>query len=302
MSPQHADGTVEAIIGSRALVASLGRKFDRVLAEPSLAPRPAQRHWRWYASGTRGGFVRRPDGSAFGTSEHDGVTAELSLALDHAARAGSGPVAVQMAFATDAVSTGAAGAAFVPTDVWRWQDAGGAAFASATDMRQGEFADTTPGVARSSVRLFRLAAVIAALAIVLHVVASVGEWLTLRVGEWRTRTALASLARDAGINGGDPATAIARRHAIARHGAGLNAPIDALPLLARAAPALAGLPAGTLRTATYADGHWTFDLARPDAGVATRVERQLADAGLTTLQATNAAGTRMRISLAAGAQ
>ena len=301
VSPQHADGTVETVISSRALVARLGRSFDRVVAEPSLAPRPAQRHWRWYASGTGGGFVRRPDGSAFGTSAHDGIPAELRLALDHAARAGSGPVAVQMAFAAGSIPAITDGAPFVPGDAWRWQDATSATFANATDLRQGELAPTATGVARSSTHLLRLAAVVAALAVILHVVASVGEWIALRIDESRTRSALVSRARDAGITGDDyPVAAIARRHAVARHSAGLAAPIDALPLLARAAPALALLPAGTIKSATYRDGYWTFDLAKPDAGMALRVERQLAAAGLTTLQATNATGTRVRIALAAG--
>ncbi len=303
VSPQHADGTVEAVIASRALIASLGKRFDRVLAEPSLTPRPPPRHWRWYASGTGGGFVRRPDGSAFGTSAHAGVPAELSLALDHAARAGSGPVAVQMAFAVESIPAVTGGAPFAPTDAWRWQDAGSAAFAGATDLRQGELAPTVPVAARSSSHLLRIAAVVAALAVVLHVVASAGEWLALRIDESRTRSALASLARDAGVTGNDDSVgAIARRHAVTRHSAGLAAPIDALPLLARAAPALALLPAGMLKTATYGDGYWTFDLAKPDAGMTHRVERQLAAAGLSTLQATNVTGTRLRISLAAGAQ
>jgi hypothetical protein len=152
-------------------------------------------------------------------------------------------------------------------------------------------------------RVLRIAAVVAALAIGLHIVATLGEWTAVRIGDWRTRSALASLARDAGVaDNEDPAAGIAKRHADARHRAGLAAPVDAIPLLARAAPALAALPNGTLKTATYADGHWTFDLAKPDAGAATRLERQLNDAGLTTLQATNATGTRMRASLAPGAQ
>ncbi len=55
----------------------------------------------------------------------------------------------------------------------------------------------------------------------------------------------------------DPAVAITRRYAEARHRAGLAAPADALPLLARAAPALAALPAGVLRTAAYS--RWPLD-------------------------------------------
>ena len=111
------------------------------------------------------------------------------------------------------------------------------------------------------------------------------------------------LARDAGVAAGeDPAAAIAKRHAEARHRAGLAAPSDALPLLARAAPALAALPAGVIKTASYADGHWTLDLAKSDDGAAARLAPQLANAGLTALTAANAAGTRIRVSLAPGVQ
>lgn len=307
VSMQQSDGTVEAIVANRGLVAALAAQFDRVLAEPALAPRPKVRRWIWYTSGAGGGFVRKPDGSAFATSEHRGVPAELSLALDHAVRASSAPVEVATAFAIDATTQAAfarhAGVAFVPTDAWRWDAAGSAAFAAGTDMRQGEFARATPEIVRGSARLFRLAATIAALAIVLHIAASIGEWVALGVADWRAKSALSSLAGDAGVAGtDDPGMAIARHYANARHRAGLTAPADALPLLARAAPALAALPAGVLKTATYADGRWTFDLAKSDVSATARLERQLAGAGLATLQAANASGVRMRVSPGAGAQ
>ena len=307
VSLQRSDGTVEAIVASRELVASLVTSFARVLAEPALAPRPARRRWCWYPSGAGGGFVRKPDGTAFATSKQRGLPAELGLALDHAVRAGSGPIGVDMAFdaeqTTQAEFNRHVGTVFVQTEPWRWDAAGREAFAGATDLRQGEFARTAPSVAREPMRIFRAAATVAALAIALHIAASIGEWASLRVEVWRARSTLATIARDAGITGtGDPAMEIARRHAQARHSAGLAAPADALPLLARAAPALAALPAGVLKTAAYADGHWTFDLAQQDTGAASRLERQLANAGLATLQATNASGVRMRVSLETGAQ
>ena len=176
-------------------------------------------------------------------------------------------------------------------------------FARATDLCQGEFSRTSPNVEGRASHIFRIAAALAALAIVLHIVASLGEWISVRVEDWRTTSALASLARDAGYSGSDdPATVIARRHSQARHLAGLAAPADALPLLARAAPALSTLPAGVLKSATYADGHWTFDLAKLDASATLHLERQLAGGGLATLQASNPQGARMRVALAPGAQ
>ena len=307
VSLQRADGTVEAIVANRGLVAGLANAFDRVLAEPALAPLPTPSQWAWHVSGAGGGFVRRQDGSAFATSECRGVPAELTLALDHASRAGSRPVAVQMAFVPDADARADlarhAGTTFVPIAAWQWAASGSAAFAAATDLRQGEFAQVAPGVAHRSTRWLRWAAALAATAVVVHVTAAVGEWLSLRIEDWRARSALHSLARDAGTTDtGDPAMAIAKRHAEARHLSGIDAPADALPLLARAAPALAALPAGVLKSATYADGHWTFDLAKLDVSAAARLELQLAGAGLATLQATHASGARVRVALAPGAQ
>jgi hypothetical protein len=305
VSSQRADGTIEAIVANRNLVAQLADEFDRILAEPALAPLPPPHHWRWYASGAGGGFVRKADGSSFATGPLDVVPAELALAIDHAARAGSGPAGVELAFAPDeslrAEVARHAGTAFKTTSPWRWDASGQAAFAAATDLRQGEFARTAPATTRGSLRRFRWAAIVTALAIGLHVAATFGEWISLHVDAWRVRSALGEVARSAGITDSeDPAAAIARRYADARHRAGLAAPADALPLLARAAPALAALPAGTLKSATYTDGHWTFDLAKVDTGAAERLERQLADAGLATLAATNASGARMRVAPAPG--
>jgi len=306
-SLQRPDGTVEAIVANRGLVAELAATFERVLAEPALAPRPAPGHWRAYASGLSGGFVRRPDGSAFATSGHAGMPPELALALDHAEATGSAPVDVEMAMPED-MSTRAniaqrSGTRLVWMDAWAWDKAGAAAFANAIDLCQGEFARTTPIVARGAARLFRTAVIVVALAIVLHIAASIGEWAFVRVEDWRARSSLDSLAREMGISGGtDPAAEIAKRHAQARHRAGLAAPGDALPLLARAAPDLATLPAGMLKSATYADDHWTFDLDKADANLTAQLERQLAASGLTSLLAANASGTRIRVSLAPGVQ
>jgi hypothetical protein len=307
VSSQRADSTVEAIVANRSLVARLADAFDRILAEPALAPLPSPRQWRWYASEAGGGFVRKSDGSSFATGALDSVPAELALALDHAARAGSGPAGVELAFAPDeslrADFARHAGTAFKTTTPWSWSAGGQAAFAAATDVRQGEFARAAPSTTRGSMRWFRWAAMVGALAIGLHVTATIGEWISLRVDTWRVRSALGDVARDAGVTGSeDPAAAIAKRYADARHRAGLAATADALPLLARAAPALAALPTGTLKSATYADGRWTFDLAKMDSGAQERLERQLAGAGLATLAATNPSGARMRVAPGPGAR
>ena len=71
-----------------------------------------------------------------------------------------------------------------------------------------------------------------------------------------------------------------------------------MPLLARAAPALAALPAAAVKSAIYADGAWTFELAALDAPALAALDRRLQDAGLTALQAKTSAGHRMRVTAA----
>jgi hypothetical protein len=145
----------------------------------------------------------------------------------------------------------------------------------------------------------RWAAGLALAALVIHVGATALSWASLRYRDWRAQREVVSIARNGGISDAidaqQAAAALAARHADARHRAGLSASSDALPLLARAAPSLALLPPGTLKSATYASGAWTLDLGKVDAAVAASVDRDLAAAGLTTLTATTPAGTRMRI-------
>jgi type II secretion system protein L len=307
VSAQRRDGMVEAVIATRVDIVALAAQFERVVAEPALAPVPASGRWRWYASGVAGGFVRTPDGAAFATGDIAALPAELTLALDHAARSGAKPAHVEAAFKADDATLAAwsrtCGTTFERSDLWRWQDAGRAAFADATNLLQGELARGVPAQRTGGRRPFRIALAIAVAAIALQVVATLSEWTWLRVEQWRTARAVQAIARDAGVPEGEaPAAGLARRHADARHRAGLAAPADALPMLARAAPALAQLPPGTLKSATYGDGHWTFDLAKTDASAASAFEQRLDAAGLATLQATTAAGTRVRVTLGADAR
>ncbi len=89
--------------------------------------------------------------------------------------------------------------------------------------------------------------------------------------------------------------ALARRYALLRHAQGLAAPDDALPLLARATAALAALPPGTVKSALYADGHWTLELARADPAVVRDLDARMRAARVPMLVATSASGARVRI-------
>ncbi|HYR00142.1 MAG TPA: type II secretion system protein GspL [Casimicrobiaceae bacterium] len=314
VSRRLADGRVRVVIAARSLVAALREaragpapRFARVIAEPDLAV--PNRGWRWCAATPDGsdGFVRTDDGGAFPVSvdASGALPAELALALAQAQRDGSLPVEIRLEReATDAELARwqrDAGVAIVRGAPWRWTAAPPAAFGDAVDLLQGDFALTPPAPRGSRARLFAPALALAAAALAVHVVATVGEWGSLRVDAWRAARAWRALAADAGIPPDAAATpaaaraALAQRYAELRHAHGLAAPDDALPLLARAAPALRALPAGSVKTATYADGHWTLDLARADAAAVEELDARLRQSGVPALLATTAAGVRVRL-------
>ena len=310
-APRQRDGSVIVAIASRALLAPLQGAFDRVVAEPSAAPVPPAGTWRWYASGAAGGFVRRPDGSAFAVSApaRDGpLPPELALTLARATRA-SPLTRIEVAFPVEDAQLRAwsieCGAPFARAAAWRW-DQDGTALAAATDLLQGEFSRQARVPAVAAGTRFRWAIRLAVAALALHVGATTIEWAWLRYQSWRVSRAIVATARDAGAgeaaDAEAAALALSKRFAEARHRAGQTAPGDALPLLSRAAPALASLPASALKSATYAAGTWTFDLGKLDPSLVSSADRDLAAAGLSTLSATTAAGTRVRVAPAAGTE
>jgi hypothetical protein len=308
-SPQRKDGSVEVAIAPRAPFASLPAQFARVVAEPTVAPVPAPRTWRWYESAAGGGFVRKPDGTAFAVGvAQAGAPAEIALAVAHAAR-DRALDRVEVAFAVEDAQLRAwseeCGVPFARTAAWHW-DQDGAALAAATDLLRGEFSREPRARAVPAAQRFRWALALAVAALALHVGATVAQWAWLRYQAWEVSRSTIAAARAAGVSdavdAGAAAAALTKRFEEARHRASLMAPGDALPLLARAAPALAALPAGALKTATYASGTWTFDVGKLEPVNASGLDRNLALAGLATLSATTPAGTRVRVMPAPGTQ
>ncbi len=311
-STRRRDGTVEVAVAQRALVAGLARDFTRVVAEPALAPIPPAGTWRWHASALADGFVRKSDGAAFAVSAPMAgapLPPELALALRTAPKIAGAAPRVDVAFACTDAQLGAwsreAGTPFTRGAAWRW-DMDAAAIANAPDLLQGEFTRGPRIAAARPAVAFQWAIALAAAALVLHVGATIVTWSWLRYDAWQTQRAIIATARDAGAGDHDDApaaaAALARRAADARHAAGRTAPSDALPLLARAAPVLGALPAGTVKSATYTTGTWTIELAKLDPDAQTALDRGLADAGLASLQATTAAGTRVRVTPAPGTE
>lgn len=291
-----------ARVTSRALIDALAARFDRVIAEPDLVPIASA--WQWCAD-EFGGFVRRSDGSAFpiGPLAADAeLPAELAVALAQAGRAGALPAEVVVNLAIDgddrcAPWQSATGITFRKGARWQWQNAS-ALFEAAPDFFAVVKGAQSRPQPRGIARLFVPAALLVALAIALHVAATVGSWAAARFQLARSDRALAELARQIGAGAATPDTAsslILRSYAIKRHEAGLSAPSDALPLLARVAPALASIPAGTVKSASYSGLVWTLDLAPLDDTVVADLERRIEASGIPAVHARVASGARMRI-------
>jgi hypothetical protein len=323
VSSQSQDGGVRVAIASRSLIDGIARgcpDATRMVAECDLAL-PAS-DWRWCSRDIGApGFVRRPDGSAFPTDppSADGeLPAELALALQQARRADAAGVrvraeAVGLRVRVDALIEAASassllarwqratGVEFVPGVPWEWEAAGSKAFAAAIDMKPDLAAPSRASSRMKPGRLFAPALLLAAAALLLHVVASSIEWASLRLEAWREAREWMALATASGVPQDAAATPAAariaffKRYARVRHDHGLSAPEDALPLLARAAPALAMLPPGTVKRAVYADGHWTLDLALANPAAIGDLELRMRGAGVPTLVAPSSNGVRMRI-------
>jgi general secretion pathway protein L len=308
-SMQAPDGRVRVVIVAGSLVAGIAGNrgaVARIIAEPDLAQPLAG--WRWCASkDDDGGFVRRVDGSAFpvGAPPGDGaVPTEIARALAQARRDGIIPphVRVDAAFPDDTFARWQheTGVAFLRGTPWRWEMAPPAAFSAAIDVLPAAPAAESAAARRNVGRMFAPALLLAGATLALHVVAGAGEWASLRFDAWRDAREWKALALAAGVPSDAASTppsaraALSHRYAELRHARGLPAPNDALPLLARAAPALAVLPPGSVKSAAYADGHWTLDVARADTPALRDFDARMRGAGLPVLVATSSTGTRMR--------
>ena len=301
-----------AIVASRwmsAFVAAsqrAGVSWDRAVLESDLALPPA-RGWRWCADSiAQPGFVRTQRGAtiAVGAAQGDAPPPELALALARGGADAPPAVRVDADGVTPALLEHARSLTrveFVAGTPWRWADAAPGAFAGAIDLLSEGFGASTTRPALDIRRLLRPAIWIAALAIGLHLVATLGQWVWLR---WETAavgrelSALATAAvPDFAAGAIAPAVALARRERDLKHRAGQLAADDYLPLLARAAPALSALPADSIRSLSYADGHLLLDLQKVEPTQASGLQRELQRVGLVAIAAPTASGARVRVGL-----
>ncbi|MEO6927976.1 MAG: type II secretion system protein GspL [Casimicrobiaceae bacterium] len=304
-SAQQRDGAVRATALSRELMQAIVDgvpNLTRVVAEPALFAADADWHWILDAQGR--GFLLRADASALPLPAATGAPAEIALAIRQARRAGSAPARI-VAHARDDAAPLAVndidGVAIVRGASWSWE--GGTPLAAdvmaAPDLRQGAFAAfahlRSPGAAA---RRWRPAARVALLAVACFALASIATVTFYANAARADRSAAIALARAAGADAQDFDTAIDavnQRYTLARHAARETAPGDALPLLARAAPALAALPPGTWKRAIYASGAWTVEFTALDAPARDSLIARLSAAGLTALYAVGTDGVRVRI-------
>jgi type II secretion system protein L len=314
LAAQRADGGLRVAIVSNAWMAAFvaaSRRcdlaWDRALLESDLAP-AAPRSWRWCATAVaRPGFVRTDRGAtiAVGPARADAPPVELALALSRGGGNAPKTVRIDAEGATAALlarARSATGVEFVAGTPWRWAEASPAAYAGAIDLLSGRYGAPLRSPAPGIGRLLRPALWIAATAVGIHIVASVGEWAWLHWQSFAIDRQLTALARAAvpefaagTAPDASPMAALARRERDLKHRAGLAARDDFLPLLARAAPAFSALPAGAVRSLSYADGHLLLDLQKLDGPEPSRLQGELKRAGLVAIVAPTASGERLRV-------
>lgn len=313
LSSQEADGTLcVAIVADAWMSAFLeGSRhcdivWERALLESDLADR-SPGLWRWCASSiTAPGFVRTDSGAtiAMGPAREGDVPVELELALSRAGARAPRAVRVDVEAADGAFLARAhdqTGVDFTAGIPWRWSEAAPAAYARAIDLLRGRYGPQprapSPGIAR----MLRPALWIAGIALALHVLATVGQWGSLRWQAFAADRDLNAVARAAvpefaeGKTADSPALALARRERDLRHRAGLAARDDFVPLLSRAAPVLGTLPRGALRSLAYADGHLLLDLGKLEDKDPARLQSELRRSGLVAIVAPTQSGSRLRI-------
>ena len=137
-------------------------------------------------------------------------------------------------------------------------------------------------------------------AVLVQVLASVGEWLRLHVeharadAEWRALATTVDVPREAMTSPDSIRSALARRHDDVLHAHHRFSPRDALALLARATPAMNALPPGALKRAMYQSGYWTFELEGTNATALANLESGLHAADLEAQVVPTSNGARVR--------
>jgi general secretion pathway protein L len=307
--PRATDGSTPVAIVSKpwlhqalAALSERGVTVSRLLPENGLPTREAD-EWMWIDNPANG-FVLTDEGASFAVDHTDaGLPPALGLALDARNLRGTGQAKVRCHTETQrwpaiAQALHAYGAEGSAAGAWDWRRAGSAAFASAIDMRFGEFALSERTGGASVWRLLRPAGWLAGAALLLHVVSTLGHWANV---QWQLRgldgelRALYARAFPEAPSGSALIADFMRQYSSSRHQRGEAAPDDVLPLLSRALPALRNAGVTDWRSATYADHVLTLEYPRIPAPKLRELEAALRDVEVSCLAADFEGGTRLRL-------
>jgi general secretion pathway protein L len=283
----------------REALEAAGLSVSSVSSESLLVPRSDQR-WSCVLDG-REGFVRTGDFEASVTDSGDRDSPPLALCL-----------LVEAARARDALPQGVDVYARAPEakpDFEAWQRTLGVQVRPAPHWDWRTASEAGPNVANirarwtlpsGVARKLRPAALIAGAAIALHVFASVADWARLAAEQRSLRAQMEARFRSMfpdALAVADPALQMRRKLAEARRAANQPDDGDFSVMVARIAPALKALPAGSVRTLSYENGRITLEIADDGSDLASRISKQLAQAGLKVTTLPPAGGGRRTIAL-----
>ncbi|MDR2243955.1 MAG: hypothetical protein LBE15_00905 [Burkholderiales bacterium] len=305
---QQRDGWVRVALAEQTLLKALRQLgIERALSEAELINADNDA-WHWCVAPEGHGFVcrdRNNGGSAFAldlpsvAASQKTLPAELTLALSAENATPPKTLHIHAALPAEILSSWQRANNTCRLTVeppWRWTHAEPALFAQATELLP-QIEPVASASSRSS-NGWRVAALLLGIALTLHVVATAAAWSSSLWQHWQISRGWQALANEAGLSAKNNIPAQwSRAYAEARHRAGLAAPDDALPLLARATSSLRTLPSGTLRNAVYADRAWTFEFTPLDTATQKTLETNLRRAGLQPMSGSTAAGYRLRIQI-----
>jgi general secretion pathway protein L len=249
-------------------------------------------HGEWgVAWDGREGFVRSGEleGAATDSGDRDTPPLNLRLMLEAANARNSRPASLALhptgpnAAPDVAAWQRSLGVACRMAGPWDWRAA--APDAGVALVRERQSWRALAGVAAR----LKPAACVAAGALAIHAAALVADWALLAGEQRALRQQMEARFRAAvpdAVAVADPALQMRRKLAEARHAAGLTDSGDFLPLIEQVAAGMKGLPAGSLRVASYESGRITLELAVSDESVLRRVTERLREAGLNVDQAT----------------
>ena len=239
----------------------------------------------------REGFVRTSEieGGASDCGDRETPPMSLRLMLDEAKARIEAPKAIALHLCANAPDAAAAEAPDldawqrklgIPLRLgrpWDWRRAPPESGVSLAQERQRW--RLLPG----TLQRLRPAAWLLAIALAVHALALVADWMRLAREQRGLRTQMEARFRSAfpdAVAVADPALQMRRKLTEARHAAGQTDSGDFLPMIEKVAAALKEVPAGALRIASYESGRMTLELAAVEEGGVRRVVARLLQSGL----------------------